>query len=281
MRMLRERSTGFWNMKGRDSPNALSNVSVHTGAKFRPHACLGDPKPFNSKANEFARTACGDMYAGRCLAMRCKASKAGEEKLRAAKSLTGLKKHCNFAAKLGQMDPRGLTGAKGGSVGKLRSRVKAVRARTMRTKVVCVACAEPAKNLYAWPDDALFGAKPLSNERKIERWLKGLNQAQRKWEQRTHWQKVESLAWYLRQMSAETSLSCTTCLNFRYLLGGRPKSRQAVESRCNAAFPHGDARTAESHSTCPKVTAQVANPHVDAGFDTASQQKENCSIRWK
>ncbi|OLQ03286.1 hypothetical protein AK812_SmicGene13779 [Symbiodinium microadriaticum] len=53
------------------------------------------------------------MYAGRCLAMRCKASKAGEEKLRAAKSLTGLKKHCNFAAKLGQMDPRGLTGAKG------------------------------------------------------------------------------------------------------------------------------------------------------------------------
>ena len=65
------------------------------------------------------------------------------------------------------------------------------------------------------------------------------------------------------------------------LLGGRPKSRQSVKSRCNAAFPHGDARTGESHSTCPKVTAQVANPHVDARFDMASQQKENCSIRWK
>ena len=65
------------------------------------------------------------------------------------------------------------------------------------------------------------------------------------------------------------------------VLGGRPKSRQSVKSRCNAAFPHGDARTGESHSTCPKVTAQVANPHVDARFDMASQQKENCSIRWK
>ena len=65
------------------------------------------------------------------------------------------------------------------------------------------------------------------------------------------------------------------------LLGGRPKARQAVESRCNAAFPHGDARTGECHSTCPKVTAQVANPQCDARFDMASQQKENSSIRWK
>ena len=59
------------------------------------------------------------------------------------------------------------------------------------------------------------------------------------------------------------------------ILGSRPKSRQAVESRCNAAFPQGDARTGESRSTCPKVTAQVANPQCDARFDMASQQKEN------
>ena len=64
----------------------------------------------------------------------------------------------------------------------------------------------------------------------------------------------------------------------RLLLGGCPKSRQAVESRCNAAVPHRDARTGESHSTCQKVTAQAANRQCDARFDMASLQKEHCGI---
>ena len=136
---------------------------------------LGDPKPLNSTANcahSLRRHVRGQMPGH---AVQGTQGRVG--KLTAAKSLAGFKVCCSIAAELGQQDPGGFTSAKGGIV---KNCVQGQR-QSMRGLCKQRFSASFAPNAFKTYmlglggtgrlNDACFGEKPPSYERKVERGL--------------------------------------------------------------------------------------------------------------